>query len=56
MENGRFVTYTDKDRDIVRKGICEIAKVLLGDDTQRKLSMLFCLVLVYGSILSAGYK
>ena len=43
MENGRFVTYTDKDRDIVRKGICEIAKVLLGDDTQRKLSMLFCL-------------
>ena len=43
MENGRFVTYTDKDRDIVRKGICEIAKVLLGDDAQRKLSMLFCL-------------
>jgi anaerobic ribonucleoside-triphosphate reductase activating protein len=33
MENGRFVTYTDKDKDIVRKGICEIATCHEGNHT-----------------------
>ncbi|MGN0638527.1 MAG: hypothetical protein ACI4J0_09150 [Huintestinicola sp.] len=43
MENSRFVTYTDNDRETVRKGISEIARILLGTDTDRKLSMLLCL-------------
>lgn len=43
MENFRTVTYSENDRDIVRKGISGIAEILLGNDTERKLSMLFCL-------------
>lgn len=43
MENFRHVEYTENDREIVRKGITEIARVLMGTDTERKLSMLLCL-------------
>ncbi len=43
MENSRYVTYTENDRETVRKGISEITKILLGTDTDRKLSMLLCL-------------
>lgn len=43
MENFRHVEYTEIDREIVRKGITEIARVLMGTDTERKLSMLLCL-------------
>ncbi|MDO5156544.1 MAG: hypothetical protein Q4D51_11325 [Eubacteriales bacterium] len=43
MENFRHVEYTENDREIVRKGITEIARVLLGTDTEKKLSMLLCL-------------
>ena len=43
MDNFRYVEYTESDREIVRKGITEISKVLMGKDTDRKLSMLLCL-------------
>ena len=43
MEHFRHVEYTEKDREIVRKGIAEIAKILMGTDADRKLSMLLCL-------------
>ena len=43
MENFRHVEYTESDREIVRKGITEITRVLMGTDTERKLSMLLCL-------------
>ena len=40
---GRFVTYTEDDREIVRQGMEGIRKVLFGNDADRKRSMLFCL-------------
>jgi hypothetical protein len=43
MNGNRTVTYTENDREIVRQGIEAIKKVLLGDDADRKRSMLFCL-------------
>lgn len=43
MKNFRYVQYTENDREIVRKGITEISKVLMGTDANRKLSMLLCL-------------
>ena len=43
MEHFRHVEYTENDREIVRKGIAEIAKILIGTNTDRKLSMLLCL-------------
>ncbi len=43
MRNNRFVTYTEDDRAIVKQGIEAIKKVLLGNDADRKRSMLFCL-------------
>ncbi len=43
MEKSRFVTYTESDRDIVRSGITAICEVLMGTDSDRKRSMLFCL-------------
>ena len=43
MSKNRAVTYTEDDRAIVRQGIEAINKVLLGNDADRKRSMLFCL-------------
>lgn len=43
MENFRHVEYTENDREIVRKGITEIERVLMGTDIERKQSMLLCL-------------
>ncbi|MBR4915203.1 MAG: hypothetical protein IKZ42_07995 [Clostridiales bacterium] len=38
-----FVSYSDDDREIVRKGFPAIYEVLMGDDKNRKRSMLLCL-------------
>lgn len=38
-----YVTYTDEDEAIVRRGIAAIREVLMGTDTGRKRSILFCL-------------
>lgn len=43
MEESRFVTYTNHDKDIVRSGITAIQEVLMGTDSDRKRSLLFCL-------------
>lgn len=43
MEEFRYTEYTENDRNIVRSGIESIKKELLGDNTDRKRSMLFCL-------------
>lgn len=39
----QYVSYTKHDKEIVRKGITSIQKVLLGKDMGRKRSLLFCL-------------
>ncbi|MGN0341886.1 MAG: hypothetical protein ACI4DO_03755 [Roseburia sp.] len=39
----RCVTYTENDKEIVREGITSIQRVLLGEDMDRKRSLLFCL-------------
>ena len=43
MGKSRCVTYTEKDKEIVRKGLTSIQKVLLGEDMDKKRSLLFCL-------------
>lgn len=43
MTGNRFVTYTEDDRAIVRAGIEGVREILMGDDMDRKRSMLFCL-------------
>lgn len=39
----RFVTYSDEEIEIVRKGIDAIREVLMGSDTAKKRSLLFAL-------------
>ena len=43
MPKNRLVTYTEDDRAIVRAGIKGVREILMGDDMDRKRSMLFCL-------------
>lgn len=43
MRKYSYVEYSENDRELVRKGIDGIRKVLLGTDTARKLSILLCL-------------
>lgn len=43
MENVRYVTYTNDDKEIVKKGIPAIWEVLMGEDADKKRSLLFCL-------------
>lgn len=43
MEKSRYVTYTQNDKEIVKEGIVSIQKVLLGEDMDKKRSLLFCL-------------
>ena len=43
MKKMTVVTYTEDDRALVRRGINEIREVLMGEDMERKRSLLFCL-------------
>ena len=43
MKKTTVVTYTEDDRALVRRGIKEIREVLMGEDMERKRSLLFCL-------------
>lgn len=43
MWESRYVTYTKDDKEIVREGITSIQKVLMGEDMEKKRSLLFCL-------------
>lgn len=43
MGKSRCVTYTENDKEIVREGITSIQKVLLGEDMDKKRSLLLCL-------------
>lgn len=43
MDNSRYIEYTENDRNIVKSGIEAVRKELLGDDMDRKRSLLFCL-------------
>ena len=38
-----YVTYTDEDKAIVRRGISAIREVLMGADAGRKRRIMFCL-------------
>lgn len=39
----RYVTYSEKEKNIVEKGLIEIQKILMGTDDEAKASLLFCL-------------
>lgn len=39
----RYTTYSEKEKNIVKNGITAIQKVLMGTDSDAKLSLLFCL-------------
>ncbi len=39
----RYVTYSEKEKNIVEKGLIEIQKILMGTDDDAKASLLFCL-------------
>lgn len=39
----KCVTYTNSDKEIVKKGITAIREVLMGEDADKKRSLLFCL-------------
>ncbi|MDE5884123.1 MAG: hypothetical protein K2H29_03480 [Oscillospiraceae bacterium] len=43
MDKSRYIEYTENDRNIVKSGIKAIKKELLGDNMDRKRSLLFCL-------------
>ncbi len=42
LDNSRYIEYTENDRNIVKSGIEAVIKELLGDDMDRKRSLLFC--------------
>lgn len=39
----RYVTYSEKEKNIVEKGLIEIQTILMGTDDEAKASLLFCL-------------
>lgn len=43
MKSIRHVTYTSNDKETVKRGITAIQKVLMGEDGDKKRSLLFCL-------------
>ncbi|MBP1548335.1 MAG: hypothetical protein J6A37_17270 [Oscillospiraceae bacterium] len=43
MDNIRYVSYTDSEIETVKKGISAIKEVLLGNDSEKKQSLLLCL-------------
>lgn len=43
MKNVRIVTYTNNDKEIVKRGITAIREILLGEEADKKRSLLFCL-------------
>lgn len=43
MSDVSYITYTENEIETVRKGIAAIQEVLMGDDSGRKRSLLFCL-------------
>lgn len=38
-----YVSYTAKEREIVKSGITAIREILMGEDAERKRSLLLCL-------------
>ena len=43
MDNIRYVSYTDSEIETVKEGISAIKEVLLGNDSEKKQSLLLCL-------------
>lgn len=43
MSDINYISYDEKDKEIVRKGIFAIQEVLMGTDSDRKRSLLLCL-------------
>lgn len=43
MGDINYISYDEKDKEIVRKGIFAIQEVLMGTDSDRKRSLLLCL-------------
>ena len=43
MGEVRYITYSKEEENIVKSGSSAIRKVLLGAETNKKLSLLFCL-------------
>lgn len=56
----RYVSYTDKEREIIKRGITAIQEILMGTDADKKRSLLLCLDWFmdpyYGQDISDIYK